>query len=459
MNRRPSVFKSIALVAALICSFVPTVFAQQNSKIKQLLLARNHEFREDLIQVSERVYTVTGIGLQPVSMIVGDDGLVIVDTNFDVVSGKKIMAKFRSITDKPVKAIIFTHGHRDHTGGAAAFAEEDTQIWARASFGSEDRPLEAAGITITRKLGIRHGGILLPEDDIKHIGVVKRYRPLSLPEGSNLIGAGPVKPTHTFDGDQETIRIAGLELELVAANGETNDQLYVWYATDRVVFTGDNFYKSWPNLYTLRGTGYRDVHAWINSLSSMLDKQPHHLVAGHTRPILGKEEATAVLTNYRDAIKYLFEKTIEGMNKGLTPDELVEYAQLPKKYRELDYLRPYYGHPDWGVRSIYNGYLGWFDGNPTSLFPLKPREEAQRMIDLAGGAKAMKNAMQEAIEAGEYQWALKLVDHLLTLTPDEKPLMNSKADILMLRAEQTLNTSARNYYRSYALELREAAKN
>jgi len=58
----------------------------------------------------------------------------------------------------------------------------------------------------------------------------------------------------------------------------------------------------------------------------MLDENPEYLVPGHTRPVLGETKVRQVLTDYRDAIRFVFEKTIEGMNKGLTPDELVEYV-------------------------------------------------------------------------------------------------------------------------------------
>ena len=92
-----------------------------------------------------------------------------------------------------------------------------------------------------------------------------------------------------------------------------------------------------------------------------------------------------MLTDYRDAVQFIHDKTVEGINKGLTPDELVEYVQLPERLANKDYLQPFYGHPDWGVRTVFNGYLGWFDGNATNLFPLPPKAEAERMAKLAGG--------------------------------------------------------------------------
>ena len=126
------------------------------------------------------------------------------------------------------------------------------------------------------------------------------------------------------------------------------------------MFSGDNFYKSWPNLYAIRGTAYRDIRQWALTIDEILREQPDALVGGHTRPIIGTAEVRETLTNYRDAIQYLFDKTVEGINRGMTPDQVVEYVELPARFQELDYLRPYYGNPEWAIRSIFSGYLGWF---------------------------------------------------------------------------------------------------
>ncbi len=443
------------LAITTLC-FAPALSAQDKLQTRQLLQERNKEFEQDIIRVSESVYTAVGYGLSPVSMIVGDDGLVIVDTGLDPAAGKAVMAAFRKITNLPVKAIIFTHGHGDHTGGARAFMEDGTQVWAREPFNVEDGQFAEAGLkAVYQTRGFRQFGVLVPEDGIEHVGIGARYFPAPDPNAGEA--SKPVSPTHTFRDAGTSLDIAGLKLELVAASGETSDQLFVWFDEERVVFAGDNFYKSWPNLYAIRGTAYRDVNAWVKSLAAMLEKKPHHLVGGHTRPIVGEAQTTKVLTNYRDAVKYVFDKTVEGMEKGLTPDELVSYAKLPEKYQNLDYLRPYYGHPDWGVRSIFTGYLGWFDGNPTSLFPLAPKEKAVQMVQLAGGPQAMQEAMNKAKKAQQYQWALQLSDYLLQLSPNDRALLLTRADLLDARAQQVLNVTARNYYRSYAFELRKKA--
>jgi hypothetical protein len=112
----------------------------------------------------------------------------------------------------------------------------------------------------------------------------------------------------------------------------------------------------------------------------LADNDAIALVGGHTNPILGADKVKQVLADYRNAVQFIHDKTVEGMNKGMTPDELVQYVELPDNLASKDYLQPFYGHPEWGIRSVFNGYLGWFDGNATNLFPLSPKSEAARRI-------------------------------------------------------------------------------
>ena len=381
-----------------------------------LLKARSAEFRKDVVQVADNVYTFTGHSVQPVSMLIGKDGLAIIDTGMDAQSAQAVLAEMRKITDLPVKAIILTHGHGDHSGGLPVFAAEGSpDIWARGNFGDEAHAFEHAGLTITRKRGARQGGFLLPPEKRINNGVARAYYPK---RGGAVFGADKsVKTTHHLKEARKTVEVAGIKLDLVALNGETKDALYVWYPDQRVLFSGDNFYKSWPNLYPIRGSAYRDVQAWADSVDMMLQENPDKLVPGHTRPVTDKALVIEMLTNYRDAIRFVFDKTIEGMNQGMTPDELVDYVKLPAEYAEKDYLKEYYGNVEWAVRSIFAGTLGWFDGNPTTLFSLPIREEAERMAELAGGKDKLESAAVQALESKDYQWTAQLCDHLIALDP------------------------------------------
>ena len=198
------------------------------------------------------------------------------------------------------------------------------------------------------------------------------------------------------------------------------------------------------------------MRLWADSLSKMLEYKPASLVGGHTRPIIGQSEVTEVLTNYRDAIQFVFDKTIEGMNKGLTPNELVEYVNLPEKYQNLDYLQPYYGHPEWAIRSIFNGYLGWYDGNPTNLFPLSDKEEAQKIADLAGGSEKLMAEAEKSLTSNP-QWSAQLCDHLLALDGKNKSALLTKAKAMRLLAKDLLTATGRNYYLSVAKQLEKKA--
>jgi len=452
-----SLASRITIACVTLTLLVPVVYGQESEATK-LLKARTAEFEQDVIEVTEGVYTAVGYSVSTVSMIVGDNGIVIVDTGMDTVSAEKVLADFRKISERPVKAIILTHSHGDHTGGVSVFAgNSKPQIWARSNFGSEAHPLEQAGLTIQKVRGARQGGFKLPPEKRINNGVAKAYWPK---RGGAVFGSEKaLKPTHLLSEERKKLEIAGVEVELVAVNAETTDALYVWLPGRRVLFAGDNFYKSWPNLYAIRGTMYRDIRAWANSVDMMIKEKPEYLVGGHTRPIIGGEKTHRVMTNYRDAIRFVFDKTIEGMNKGMTPDELVDYVKLPSHLAEKDYLREYYGNIEWAVRQIFNAHLGWFDGNPTNLFSLSPKEEASRMAKLAGGQDKLLQQAKQAISSNDNQWAAQLADHLIALNPGEAEPKLIKAEALEALGEQLLTATGRNYYLTVAQELRQSAGN
>ena len=447
--------RAIIIIVALL-TILSSNILKAESEAEKLLKARNAEFQQEVIKVSEGVYTAVGYSVSTVSMIVGNNGLVIVDTGLDTVSAEKVLADFRKISDKPIKAIILTHSHGDHTGGISVFAaNSNPQIWARSNFGSESLPLKQAGLTIQNVRNARQGGFKLPPEKRINNGIAQAYWPQR--KGNAFESPQGLSPTHIFDEQRKEINIDNIAMELVAVNGETSDALYIWLPEKRVLFAGDNFYKSWPNLYAIRGSMYRDIRAWADSVDMMLKEKPEYLIAGHTRPVIGEEKINEMMTNYRDAIQFVFDKTIEGINKGMTPDELIDYVKLPAELAEKDYLREYYGNVQWAVRQIFNAYLGWFDGNPTNLFSLSPKEEALRMAKLAGGEDKLLQQAKNAINSNDNQWAAQLADHLIALNPDDTEPKLIKAQALEALAEQLLTATGRNYYLTVAQELKKQA--
>lgn len=249
-------------------------------------------------------------------------------------------------------------------------------------------------------------GTQLPEEDLINVGIGKSLNVSKSPPGY-------VKPDITFK-DELVLDIADIDIRLFHAPGETNDQLFVWLPEFNSLMPGDNIYKTFPNLYTIRGTTHRDVMGWIGSLDHMRSLNPQFLFPSHTRPIVGKDISIA-LTIYRDAIQFVHDQTVRLMNEGYYPDQIVEMIDLPKELKESPFLYEFYGTVRWSIKSIFNGYLGWFNGNPSDLDPLSRIEEAKRFSKIAGGNNVLLKALKEAIADGDMQWALELSDRLIAL--------------------------------------------
>ena len=439
--------------------------ATEKTTAEEKLEARNPEFKKEIIKISDNIYTAVGYDVSTINMIIGDDGYLLVDTGSNPKSAKEIKTEFDKITKLPLKGIILTHSHGDHTRGAQTYTEgKAIDIWALSNFGHEDEFNKIAGVNYSQR-NLRQAGFKLPPELRINNGIAPAIymgNPPSKKGGASIppnkqsksVFTSLLKPNKNFSEGFKSIKISGITVELYKAPGETDDQLFVWLPKEKALFAGDNFYKSWPNLYAIRGTEYRDVNDWVNSLSFMLTKEADYLVGGHTRPVIGNSKVKEVLTTYRDAVKYVFDKTIEGMNKGMTPDELVEYVKLPKKYADKDYLHGYYGRVDWSVRQIFNGYMGWFDGNATTLIALPKKEEATKMIALIGSKEKVINEIINAINKEEYQWAAQLSDYLLVLYPGNTDYKELKARAMVGLGRNVDNALARNYYLTVAQELR-----
>ena len=150
MNPRASKSVSTLILPVLALAFNGAL--AQDTPAESQLRSRNAEFAREIVQVSDSVYTAVGYSPANVSMIVGRDGIILVDTGMTQQHSDAIAAAFREISDLPLAGIIYTHGHGDHPGGAQSFIQGALpEIWARDNFGSEDRPLAAAGLTIQQQ--------------------------------------------------------------------------------------------------------------------------------------------------------------------------------------------------------------------------------------------------------------------------------------------------------------------
>jgi alkyl sulfatase BDS1-like metallo-beta-lactamase superfamily hydrolase len=416
------------------------------------LKAHPEYFKREIIQLADNVYMAFGFAASNQFMIVGDDGLIIIDTSETTKAAANVLAAFREISSLPIHTIILTHSHRDHVSGASVFAEGGSPDILASERYSEDslfvasshpQPVKAMQARTKRQFGI---GLSYP-DEIIGIGVGPGDRPL---EG---MGAGSLPPTRFIGDAGEILKICNIELELKLVPGETPDHIVVWYPEKKVLICGDNFYHAFPNLYAIRGTAYRDFDTWADSLDTLMAFQPEVLGPGHTRPVFGAAAIQESLSDYRDAIRHVITETRNGMDEGLTIDQLAHRVKLPPELAEKRHLREYYGRVDHSVRAYFVGTLGWFDGNPTSLGSLAPEDEARKFIALAGGEDALWQAVEMARAEADYQWALQLVDRFIFAGIDKDRARKTKADILRIHADSQINCPTRHYYLQSAKEL------
>jgi alkyl sulfatase BDS1-like metallo-beta-lactamase superfamily hydrolase len=249
-------------------------------------------------QVSPHVWVALGYDLANTALIHTDEGNVIVDPSMSPARARQVrQALYDNAPRGPVLAIIYTHSHIDHVGGASAWAEEDTAIWATEAFVEHFFKQYGLFRPIETVRGMRQFGHHVSRDDLPCSALGAR------PDIDAALEMGVVMPTHTFTGKQP-LRMGGLTIELHEAHGETHDQLFVWVPEDSTLIPADNFYWAFPNLYTIRGTSPRPVDQWIKSLDAMRRREPKHLVPMHTKPSGFETRWSAAPTEGRTWIRW-----------------------------------------------------------------------------------------------------------------------------------------------------------
>jgi len=400
-------------------------------------------FKKRIEQVVEGVYVAIGYALANSILLQTSEGNIIVDATESIEAAREIKAEFKRYSDRPTRALIYIHSHLDHIRGASVFIEEGTDVYAHYKFPTvlyEDKfnPLQ----TIMTVRNRRQFGTDLPGD--KKSPVNLRWRDEET--------APYILPNKLFQNDWETLTIGGQTLEVFHSPTDSEDHIFIWLPDKQVLLCGDAFYMAFPNLFAIRGS-IRQIKKWVASLDKIRDLMPAFLIPSHSNPLGGKEHIQEELTNYRDAIQYIHDAVIRGINDGKTPDELVKEIRLPSHLAGQPCLREIYGQISWTVRGIFNVYLGFFDGNATSLNPLFPHDRAKRIIDLVGDRQKLINAAQQAILHEDCQWAAELTDILLAVDSKDREACTLKAEVLIKMSQKTINMNARNYYLSQANEL------
>ncbi|NOT60270.1 MAG: MBL fold metallo-hydrolase, partial [Acidobacteria bacterium] len=310
-----------------------------------------------------------------------------------------------------------------HTGGVSAWKEAGTQIVAQKAHADFQHYQQ------------RLNGFFA----LRNAAQFALPMPASAPEWPGNYGA-KIEPTILFDEKYE-FELGGLKFIVMSTPGETYDHATVWIPQLKAAFVGDNYYESFPNIYTLRGTQPRWALDYVNSLNKVLALKPELVIPSHGNAIKGNAEITRRLTRYRDAIQYVHDETVKGMNAGKDVWTLMNEIKLPAA---LD-IGESYGKLSWSVRGIYEGYVGYFDLLPATMYETPASAIYADLAKLAGGANAIAKLAAEKLQQEKAVEALHLCEVALAAEANHQAAWQTKLKALEWLLAHCKNSNERGW--------------
>jgi alkyl sulfatase BDS1-like metallo-beta-lactamase superfamily hydrolase len=412
--------------------------------------------RAGLYRVVPGIHQLRGFDLANMTLIDGESGWIVVDPLTTIATARDAIAFARKhLGDRPVSAVLYTHSHGDHFGGASGVLDTEDAV--------------ARGVPIVAPAGFMEAALkenLMAGPAMLRRAMLVYGRSIEIgPEGNVGIGLGKalamgavsmMPPTRTVERTGERFEIDGVSFEFQLANGSEAPSEFTFYLPRHKAFCGAEVVSmNMHNVYTLRGARVRDALAWSDYIDEALRRFSGAEVyfGSHHWPVWGRSEVVDFLEGQRDLYKYIHDQTIRLANQGMTPREIAEAIVLPPALAGRFDLRGYYGSVRQNVKAVYDFYFGWYDGNPANLDPLPPEQAAHRWVELAGGRDAMLAHAQEAYDAGEYRWAAEVLDRLVFSAPDAPAPRTLLASTYRQLAYVSESTQWRNSYLAAAQEL------
>ncbi len=309
----------------------------------------------EIRRVSDNVHYATGVA--NTIMITTSEGNVLLDTGLVLQAARQLRLLREQVSDGPVRYIVLSHSHADHIGGAKMWREDATQIVAHKEFAEEERYL-----TELEPYFYGRNRTLFP------------WMPAERPD-IEMLRYGGITPDITVD-DDDTYRfsLGGVDFEVIGAPGaEGADNIVLWLPQQKMLISGDFFgpqFPQFPNIFTMRGEKIRKPIEYIASLNKLMALHPEIVVPSHLDPTYGAQQIQTDMLRIRDAVQYVHDQTVAGMNAGKTMEQLMREIKLPS---ELQLLQNH-GRVDWAVKSIWEYYATWFHfDSTTELYPVPAR--------------------------------------------------------------------------------------
>lgn len=411
-----------------------------------------------LFKVVDGIYQIRGADLSNMTIIEGKDGITIIDPLLTKETAKAALALYyNNRPKKPIKAVIYTHSHADHFGGVkGVISQEDVdkgKVRVIAPSGFTEAALDEnvmAGNVMARRASYMYGSLIKPGPE----GQMTAGLGLSTSSGETTL----ILPTELVEKTGEKKEIDGVQyIFLYAPHSEAPAEMLFYLPKFKALSIAEDASHTMHNIYTLRGAKVRDARVWakyLNQAIEMFGKDAKVVFGQHLWPVWENRQVNDYLEKQRDLYKYMHDQVLRLANQGYTMVEIGEMIKLPEGLANEWYNRGYYGSLNHNAKAIYNFYLGWFDGNPSTLHPLPPAEASEKYVEYMGGADAILEKAEEDYANGNYRWVAEALNHIVYTDPQNKVAKDLLADTLEQLGFQAENAVWRNFYLTGAQELR-----
>ena len=412
-----------------------------------------------LYEICDGFYQVRGFDTSSVTFIRGDQGWVVIDP---LTTRESAAAAYELVTEhlgeRLVTAVIYTHSHLDHYGGILGVVDQErldageVPIVAPEGFLHEAVAENVVAAPVMGRRAMYQFGMLLPWSEHHHVDQ-------GLGKGVSTGSSALVPPTIDITETGQELVLDGVRIEFqLTPESEAPAEMHFYFPDHRVLCMAENCTTTMHNVLTLRGALVRDALLWSRYIDEALDRwgdEAEVVFASHGWPHWGGDDVREYLANQRDLYRWLHDQAMRLANLGFTPNEISARIDLPPGLWADWRCHGYYGTVSHNVRAVYQRYLGWYDGHPSSLDPYEPTEAGRRYVDFMGGMDELLAKARKAFEAGDHRWVAEVLRHAVFADPtcEEARLLQADAfEQLGYRAE---SGPWRDVYLTGAQELRQ----
>ena len=405
-----------------------------------------------------KIYQVRGYDLANITFIKGDTGWIV----FDPLTAKETArAALEFVNEKlgkrPVVGVVYSHSHGDHFGGVRGVVDEADVTSGKVMLIAPENFMEAAiaenvfaGNAMSRRLQWQYS-MLLPRDPHGHVDQAI---------GKNVASGnvGLIAPNRIVKKDFEEITLDGVKMVFQnTPDTEAPVEMNTYFPQFKAFWAAENISGTVHNIYTIRGAAVRNAHNWQKHINAALYKfggEAEVMFASHSWPRWGNDRIQEVMRAQRDAYANLNNQTLHYANRGVTINEIHNVYEVPKSLQQQWSVRSYHGDVQNNVRGVINRFLGHFDGNPTNLIPLSPKDSAPLYVEMMGGSAKIIARGKQLIAQGKYLHATEILNKLVFAEPRNQEGRRLLADAFEQLGYQAESTSVRNNFLQGAYELR-----